>query len=274
MIKLNKINIVYFILVLTTILAGCSIFNYKQLPESKGLIIELDASGKEIWRTTEFRSPGCYNKTIKGHKLISDNYARFIYEFDQNGQLYKLFRDYANVYIAKTAENTYLLAHNCCNLGVKELDRFGQTLWEMKEIEQRGEIYKLTSGHYLVADVNRGTLRVYNKEKVILKEIQGDFVVNSVQPLDNERFLIADRKHNRIIEIDSTGTEYWQMKNFVNEPLIARKTANNLYVIYFSNSSTYVLDSKKQVLFKLEKFFTINITILPDGHTGIAGYYW
>lgn len=276
MVKLFKNPFIGIILVAIFVLFGSklidsSAFSHFESPKYEGLVIELDQDLKKVWKTDDYYNPGCLNKCRNGDRLISDNFTGFTYKVNSEGQIKWAYPAVGNVFIEETIDGTYVSSSDWGCQGVLEVDKFGNTLWQIKETYGRAELHKLGPDRYLVAQLKPGFVKIFNNKQEVVKVITENVNPGTIQPLDGNRFLVTDHRSRTVLELDYDGNVVWDFNNNNEEPIAARKINDNEYVISYLNATVLLVDKNKNVKKCIKKILATNISLMPDGHIGLAG---
>ena len=99
-------------------------------------VIELDRGGKEIWKLDKMQRPLCAQRLDNGNTLVCESSGRRLVEFDRQGDEVWSQIMQVSVYDAQRLPNGNTLVVG--SSGAMEIDRQGDTIWELKQAGMRG----------------------------------------------------------------------------------------------------------------------------------------
>lgn len=199
---------------------------------SLNLLIELDASGKELWKQTVGAQPWACLGLANGHRLVGSYNDRTVVEFDEQGaEVWRV----ANLpggpmSIQRLDSGNTLIA---CTEGaqVVEVDPAKKIVWQAAVDGRPVDARRLDDGRTLIAlQLGQKVVEVDRAGKQVW-EIAGVGMVFSAQRLESGNTLVASHSHNKIREFDRTGRVVWERGPFLNPYSAQRLESGNTIVV-------------------------------------------
>jgi len=165
-----------------------------------------------------------------------------------------------------------------------EVDQQGKVVWSYQdELVFAHSAEPLVNGNFLIADTTNDRLLEINRDKEVVWSSEswpnGKLVddtrldyPNDAEEIANGHFLVTDRNHDRVLEIDRSGMIYWQKKQ-LNQPHNADRLANgNTLISDSENDQVIEVNSAGQVVwsYKGEEdnplYWPRDVDQLENGH--------
>jgi hypothetical protein len=175
----------------------------------KSEVIELDASGKEIWKTRVSNVWGCHGLP-NGHRLVSSYSGKMIIEYDGTGrEVWKTTALPGRPFSVRRLVNGNTLAACYDNNKVVEIKPDKSVGWQITVPGRPMDARPLPNGNTLVC--------LYDKHKVIEIDRAGKIVweianmgsPRSAQRLENGNTLVAQTGGRKVVEVDRSGRVIW-----------------------------------------------------------------
>ena len=140
---------------------------------SKGRVAEYDGKGKEVWSYTECKTPIRASRLLGGNTLIADVGAKRAVEVDAKGAVvweWKSTDPKGHIYDADRLANGRTLV-TLYPAQVVEVDRAGEVVWQIDELEGVFEADRLPNGNTLLCLYRGGVVREVNPKGETVWEI-------------------------------------------------------------------------------------------------------
>jgi len=195
-------------------------------------VIELDASGKQVWEKTGLKYPFASTGLPNGHRLISCYKGEYVVEYDASGKEVWRTNLSKKPYSVRRLENGNTLVACVNSNEVLEIRPDGSTEWEITINGGPFDVRRLDSGRTLVALYGGGRVVEVDRAGKVHWEIKGLGHPMGAQRLENGNTLVVEPTEGRVSEWDRGGKIVWQYTD-----LKSLRSAERL-----SNGNTLIAD--------------------------------
>ena len=191
-----------------------------------GKVIELDASGKQVWEKTGLRSPFCSTGLTDGHRLISSHNGRYVVEYDASGkEVWRKGGLPGYPFNMRRLENGNTLIACSESQKVVEIRPDGSTAWEITIDGRPMDVRRLNTGRTLVTLYVGGRVVEVDRAGTVHWEIKGLSQPTTAQRLEDGNTLVAEYSGGRVAEWDRGGKIVWQQTG-LKSPMSAERLSN------------------------------------------------
>jgi len=174
-------------------------------------VIELDASGKQVWEKTGLNRPWASMGLTNGHRLISSEGGCI--EYDASGkEVWRKDGLSENPHDSRRLENGNTLIACYGSKKVVETRPDGSTAWEITINGGPVELRRLNSRRTLVTLHRGGRVVEVDRAGKVHWEIKGLNKPMTAQRLENGSTLVAEHGGGRVAEWDRVGKIVWQYR--------------------------------------------------------------
>lgn len=174
-------------------------------------VIELDATGKQVWEKTGLNRPWASTGLTNGHRLISSEGGCI--EYDARGkEVWRKDGLSENPHDSRRLENGNTLIACYGSQKVVEIRPDGSTAWEITINGGPVELRRLNSGRTLVTLHQGGRVVEVDRAGKVHWEIKGLNKPMTAQRLENGSTLVAEHGGGRVAEWDRVGKIVWQYR--------------------------------------------------------------
>ena len=173
-------------------------------------VVELDASGKEIWQVRVSNVWGCHGLP-NGHRLVSSYSGKMIVEYDATGkEVWKTTALPGRPFSVRRLTNGNTLAACYANNKVVEIKPDKSISWQVTVPGRPMDARPLPNGNTLVCLYDKHKVIEINRAGKIVWEVANMASPRSAQRLENGNTLIAQTGGRKVVEIDRNGREVWK----------------------------------------------------------------
>ncbi len=194
-------------------------------------IVELNASGKEVWRKDNIQGPWAVQGLPNGHRVVSLYGSNAVVEFDENGkEIWRKDGLPGQPFGVQRLLNGNTLVACSDSQRVIEYRANGEVAWQATVSNRPMDARRLENGNTLVAcsgDHRIVEVDSAGKEVWELRNMQGPI---SAQRLDNGNTLVVQMSGRKVVEVDREGTVIWTRANLTN-PYDAQRLPNGNTII-------------------------------------------
>jgi hypothetical protein len=193
-------------------------------------VIELDASGRQVWEKKGLKGPLVSTGLTNGHRLISC-YGRYLVEYDASGkEVWRKDGLPKFPFNARRLDSGNTLIACIDSQKVVEIRPDGSTAWEITIKGGPVDVRRLDSGRTLVTLNDGGRVVEVDREGKVHWEIKDLNKPFAAQRLENGNTLVAEPGGGRVAVWDRAGTIVWKYTGLKN-PLSA---------VWLSNGNTLI----------------------------------
>ena len=188
-------------------------------------VVELDADGKEVWKTSVMQPWGCVGLP-NGHRLIASYNSRMVVEYDAEGKEYWKVANLADrPFSVRRLENGNTLVPFYSSQKLVEINPEKKTVWEVSVSGNPMDASRLPNGNTLVCLLSNNTVSEIDREGKVVWSASNMFAPRSAQRLENGNTLIAQSNGGKIVEIDRDKKIVWK-KEGLSAPFDAQRLPN------------------------------------------------
>ena len=196
-------------------------------------VIELDASGKQIWEKTGLENPTASTGLTNGHRLISSLIGQSVVEYDDSGkEVWRKDGLPKHPLSVRRLENGNTLIACGESHRVVEIRPDGSTAWEITINGWPMDVWRLDRGRTLVTLQNDTRVVELDRAGKVRWEIKDLKRPVAAQRLENGNTLVTEYGGGRVAERDRDGKIVWQ-----HTGLQSPRSAERL-----SNGNTLIVD--------------------------------
>jgi outer membrane protein assembly factor BamB len=193
-------------------------------------VVELDASGKEVWQTSVMQPWGCEGLP-NGHRLVASYNSRMIIEYDTEGkEVWKMANLADRPFSVRRLENGNTLVPFYSSQKLVEIDPQKKTVWEVSVSGNPMDARRLPNGNTLVCLLSNNTVVEIDQAGKVVWQLENMFAPRSAQRLENGNTLVAQSNGGKIVEIDREKNVVWQ-KEGLSAPFDAQRLPNGNTII-------------------------------------------
>lgn len=174
-----------------------------------GRVVELDASGKEVWQFPV--SAWSAEKLPSGNVLIASCQGNRLVEVDGRGEVVWNLHG-INAMRAKPLRDGHILVADFGGSRALELNTSRDIVWSVKTPDNCFDVDRLPNGNTIVACPN--VIREIDREGAVVRELRIEGRANSVQVLPSGSWLVANYQRNKVEQYNRQGQVEWEF----NEP--------------------------------------------------------
>ena len=202
---------------------------------TRNKVIELDASGKQIWEKTGLKQPWASVGLPNGHRLISNYTGRSVIEYDTGGkEVWRKDKLPASPFNVRRLGNGNTLIACSDSQKVIEIRPDGSTAWEITIAGRPMDVRRLENGRTLVTLQNGHRVVEVDHEGKIQWELKGVVSPITAQRLEDGTTLVAEVGAGRVAQWDRAGKVVWEHKSLKN-PYSAERLSNGNTLIVHAN---------------------------------------
>ncbi len=178
---------------------------------TQGKVIELDASGRQIWEQGNLKYPWRAAGLHNGHRLVACYNGRCVREYDAQGkEIWKVEQLPGGPHSAERLENGHTLMACSDSNQIVEVDSGGKRVWA-KTIDGRPvDARRMENGNTLVALQRAGKVVEIDPTGKEVWSLTGLMGPNTVQRLDNGNLVISEVSTRRVAEHTVDGKVVWK----------------------------------------------------------------
>jgi len=178
-----------------------------------GRISEFDRSGNLRWSIEEgFNSPTDFQRLSGGRVLVAEHWAQRVTERDRQGKIVREWKlaDHAVTCRRLPNGNTFMATLN----EILEMSAEGKLVFSIKQPRMIYCARLLRNRHILYINSSGNVFELDDKGKQLksftVQGHAGPAYWASIEPLANDRYLIALAGTGRVVEVDGTGKVHWE----------------------------------------------------------------
>lgn len=189
--------------------------NYLVTEHTPSGVLEVDATGKEVWSYKKVKHPMDADRLPNGNTLIADTQNDRVLEVDAKGDVVWKFDKGVRPNDADRLPNGNTLIANARGKRVLEVNKAGKVVWQLKDLGTIVDADRLLNGNTLVACFSKRVVRELDPKGKVVFEVDV-----AASPRDADRLANGDTvvaTDQAVLCFDKAGKKLWEVKGTASE---------------------------------------------------------
>ena len=188
-------------------------------------VVELDASGKQIWETAVMQPWGCQGLP-NGHRLIASYNNSMVVEFDADGkESWKLEGLPGRPFSVERLENGNTLVPFYSTNKIAEYNPDKKIVWQVDLDGNPMDAHRLPNGNTLVCLLRKNSVVEIDRTGKVVWSLDNMFGPRSAQRLENGHTLVSQTNGGKVVEVDADKKIVWKFDG-LNNPFDSQRLPN------------------------------------------------